>query len=273
MVKPAKLKTKSKPQSLSGLLSVRLLQGLRQSLLVSLPYVLSLTAAGLLFGSVIVYAMSSSTFDLAAVKIVNAGPMTPERAFEFCELRPGENLIHLDLVAVQQVIKRKHPEFKEVRVRRVLPNELEVMLKRRTPLCQAAFGQRFIQLDRDFVLLPGASTAPFRNLPVVKGAPVPPDGLYVGVVLKDDATQKAVKLADVVRQSRVLRGHFLTHVDITDPENFVLLVDNQIEIRLGNGHFMERLKILDQTLKTVLLDASKIKYIDLRFDDVVIGPR
>ena len=35
----------------------------------------------------------------------------------------------------------------------------------------------------------------------------------------------------------------------------------------------ERFKILDQTLKIIELDRSKIRYIDLRFDDVVIGPR
>ena len=46
-----------------------------------------------------------------------------------------------------------------------------------------------------------------------------------------------------------------------------------IEIRIGNNHFIERLKILDQTLRTLALDAAKIRYIDLRFDDVVIGPR
>ncbi len=42
---------------------------------------------------------------------------------------------------------------------------------------------------------------------------------------------------------------------------------------IGGGHFIERLKILDQTLKSVGLDREKIRYIDLRFDDVVIGPR
>ena len=46
-----------------------------------------------------------------------------------------------------------------------------------------------------------------------------------------------------------------------------------MEIKIGNNHFIERLKILDQTLKTLALDTAKIRYIDLRFDDVVIGPR
>ena len=140
-------------------------------------------------------------------------------------------------------------------------------------MAQAAFSSRFVQIDKDLVLLPGAGSIPFRNLTVIQGLRFPSEGLFVGVVLKDSATQKAVKLADIIKQSRILRGHWLTHIDISDPNNFSLLVDGQIEIRIGGGHFMERLKILDQTLKSVMLDSSKIRYIDLRFDDVVIGPR
>ena len=46
---------------------------------------------------------------------MNVGSLTQAQAFDFCELKPGENLIGIDLVNVQQVIKRKHPEFKEVK--------------------------------------------------------------------------------------------------------------------------------------------------------------
>lgn len=273
MVKPVKLKTKKRSQGSNALLSVRMLSGLRQGFFYSLPYILSLTAAGLLFGTVIAYALNSSTFQLNQVKILNAGPMTAAKAFEFCELRKGESLIHLDLVGVQEVIKRKHPEYKEVLVRRVLPNQLEVVLKRRTPAAQALFSSRFVQIDRDLVILPGAGSAPFRNLTVIEGLVPPPQGLFVGVVLKDPVTQKAVKLAEVIRQSGSLRGHALTLVNTSDPNNIWVLVDGQIEIRFGGSHFMERLKILDQTLKSVPLDPTQVRYIDLRFDDVVIGPR
>ena len=121
MVKPAKLKAKKKIQGLSGLFSIRMLSGLRQGMFYSLPYILSLTAIGLLFGTVIAYALNSSTFQLTEVRLLNAGPVTQERAFDFCELHRGANLVNLDLIQVQQVIKRKHPEYKEVLVRRVLP--------------------------------------------------------------------------------------------------------------------------------------------------------
>ena len=101
----------------------------------------------------------------------------------------------------------------------------------------------------------------------------PASRAHLEALLRESPPERGSPLAEVIRQSRILRGHQLSHVDISDPNNFLLLVDGQIEIRVGGNHFMERLKILDQTLKTVMLDSSKIRYIDLRFDDVVIGPR
>ena len=170
------------------------------------------------------------------------------------------------------MIKHKHPEFKEVLVRRVLPNRIEVMLKRRTPVAQVAYS-RYVQVDKDLVILPGSSTAPFKNLTIIDGAPTPAEGLYVGVSIQDANTKKALKLSDLIKRSNILKKHVLTKIDIGDPKNICLIVDSDIEIRIGSNHLVERFKILDQTLKIIELDRSKIRYIDLRFDDVVIGPR
>lgn len=269
MAKPVKARPKRK---LGGSGSLRWAGSLQKFFVISLPYVLSLTTLGVLFGGVVAYAVNSTTFQLREVRILNIGTLTPEQSFQFSELRRGENLIQMDLVAVQQVIKRNHPEFKEVKVRRVLPDRVEILLKRRTPVAQVQYS-RYVQIDKDRVVLPGSSDTPFRNLSVIEGAPKPFGGVAVGSTLSDEATQKALRLMDVIKRSNLLRKHTLTSVNISDPRNIYLMVDGQIEIRLGNSHFMERLKILDQTLKSLPLDPARVKYIDLRFDDVVVGPR
>lgn len=270
MARPSRIKFKKK--AIGSTLSIKLAGALKKIFLLSLPYVFSFTLAGVLFGVVIAYAVNSATFQLKEVKVLNIGTLTPQQAFAFCELQPGENLITLDLVGVQEVIKRKHPEFKEVRVARVLPNRVEVLLKRRTPAAQVTFS-RYIQVDKDLVILPGSSSVPFKNLTIIEGAPTPREGLYVGVMIQDEMTKKAMRLADMIKRSNILRKHLLTKVDISDPKNIAFFADNDIEIKIGDSHIIERLKILDQTLKTIELDSHKIRYIDLRFDDVVIGPR
>lgn len=266
------MKTKAKRKFNSSALSLKIAAGARSFLISSLPYVLCLTAVGVLVGAVGAYAVNSPAFGLAEVRILNAGALTQDQAFQFCELRRGENLVTLDLVNIRQVIKSKRPEFKEVRVQRILPNRVEVVLRRRTPVAQVAFS-RFVQIDRDLVVLPGSAAVPFRNLTILEGVSVPRQGVTVGVVLSDARAKKAVKLAEILRRSDMLKNHSLTKIDIRDPQNLSLFVDLDIEIKIGNSHFMERLELLDRTLEALPLDRSKIRYIDLRFDDVVIGPR
>ena len=94
----------------------------------------------------------------------------------------------------------------------------------------------------------------------------------VGTLVTDPTIKKALKLAEIIKRSQVLGKHTLSRIDIADTKNIFLYVDG-VEIRIGSGHFLERLKILDQTLKTIDLDSSKIAYVDLRFDDVVTGLR
>ena len=80
-------------------------------------------------------------------------------------------------------------------------------------------------------------------------------------------------MAKGIQITNVLKKHSLSKIDITDPKNVSFYVDREIEVKIGESHWIERLKILEQTLKSVELDATRIRYIDLRFDDVVIGPR
>ena len=251
---------------------MKLLGSLKRSLSVSLPYAISLTVIGVLFGAVVAHALASPAFQLGDVRILNGGSLTPVQSFEFCDLRPGENLIRLDLVGVQQVIKRRHPEFKEVIVRRVLPNRVEVLLKRRTPVAQVYLG-RYVQIDRDLVVLPGSSPTPFKNLIIIEGSSSPRNGLAVGSVLTDPNTRKAVKLMEALQRSEIFKKHILSRIAVSDPHSLSFFVDGDIEIRMGHDHFIERLKILSQTVRTLELDRNRVSYIDLRFDDVVVGPR
>lgn len=271
MVKP--VKSRSRLKNGGAVLSMKLLGSLKRGLVVSLPYVLSLTLVGVLFGAVVAHALSSPAFRLSEVRILNAGTLTQQQSFAFCDLRPGESLINLDLVAVQQVIKRRHPEFKEVIVRRILPNRVDVALKRRTPSAQVLIGGRHVQIDRDLVVLPGSSPSPFRNLTIITGTSAPRSGLGIGSVLRDANTRKAVKFMEVLRRTDILKKHTLSRIDVTDPRNLRFYVDSDIEVRMGYDHFIERLKILGQTVRTLELDRNRISYIELRFDDVVVGPR
>lgn len=268
MTRQLKYKVKSKP----GVLTFKAIGLAAQIGKAALPCFLSVLTVVVLCLAVYGFARESPAFKLREVRVLNTGTMTSQQAFRFCELQPGESLLELDLVGIQKVIKRKHPEYKDVLVRRVLPDRIEVELRRRTPVAQVSLS-RYVQIDKDRVVLPGSSATPFKNLTIIEGSVLPRAGLFVGTVLADEGTQKAVQISELIKRTKILRQRTLERISVTDRRNLSLYLDGGVEIRLGDAHYVERLKILDQTLKTVDLDPRKTEYIDLRFDDLVIGPR
>jgi hypothetical protein len=66
MVKPLKTKTKRRSGSAQN---IKLVGALKKLVFFSLPYILCLVAVGTLFGSVVAYAVNSTTFQLQEVKL------------------------------------------------------------------------------------------------------------------------------------------------------------------------------------------------------------
>ena len=58
-----------------------------------------------------------------------------------------------------------------------------------------------------------------------------------------------------------------------DIKNLSFYLNDTLEIRIGYENFGQRLGHLRKTLRDPRFAVAKIKYIDLRFDDIVISPK
>ena len=76
-----------------------------------------------------------------------------------------------------------------------------------------------------------------------------------------------------VKDFKAIADYGVETVDTRDLGNITFSLRNGIEIRVGSENFKERLVVLAETLKDPRLAMDRIKYIDLRFGDAVIGPR
>jgi len=65
----------------------------------------------------------------------------------------------------------------------------------------------------------------------------------------------------------------LSAIDISNPDNLILWVNEKIEIRISSRNLTSQMKKISDTLANIDLDPERVRYVDLRFDDIVIGPR
>jgi len=187
----------------------------------------------------------------------------------------GTNIFFLNLNALKGRIEFLHPEFKDIVIRRLLPNKLIVHGKLRKSVAQI-HSDRYYLVDDEGTILPNAKNFPEAELPIISGI-----GINLAKTPMSDFSKfqkdklgKALELINETLINEELSEYKLKLIDVTDPGNVsFFLTSANIEIKIGNTDFRKRLEVLSTVLEQMNSDIDSFRYIDLRFEDPIIGPR
>lgn len=247
-----------------------------------LPFLFSFGAIGLLVGGSLAFANQSQLFVIRQVNVYDlaaARPVSLQDPFQFAGLRPDLDQTAVNLQDVERHIRRFHPEFQQVKVRRVLPNRIDIFLRRRAAAARVQLDKLY-WIDTTGVILAVSNEADARS-PIIVGLSKPKTSPAVGSQVKSSLLDLAVRIAAAIEGQNLLKNHLLTQVDVSDSKNVILKIDEDIEVRLGSSetHMVHKIREKLERLAAYIetkpedVDPKKIRYIDLRFDDIVIGPR
>jgi cell division septal protein FtsQ len=184
----------------------------------------------------------------------------------------GENIFLVDLVSLKEKIEIMHPEFKEILVRRALPNRLLVQVKRRNPVMQVK-SDKFYLIDEEGVVLPSPKTFADDELPVV-GQGAASINMAKHSQNSSQGVNKALLLIKEMTLNKRLAKYKIKIIDITDQRNISFFIDiGNVEVKIGDTEFGKRLDTLAALLGQLGEDIGRVKYIDLRFEDPIVGPK
>ncbi len=187
----------------------------------------------------------------------------------------GSSIFFMDLEKLRENIEDAHPEFKDVVIRRLLPNRLIVNAILRKAIAQIR-SDRYYLVDEEGVLLPDVRNFPDPGLPIISGVMANLAKVKTSKFseFEKDNIGKALGLIKEMNSIGALAGYRVKLVDIADPGNFSFYFEGAgVEIKIGNSDFSNRLKALITVLDQIGDDMDEFRYIDLRFEDPIIGPR
>lgn len=187
----------------------------------------------------------------------------------------GTNIFFTDLKALKEKIEVAHPEFKDIVIRRLLPNKLIVQGNLRKAIAQIR-SDRYYLVDEEGVLLPDVKNFPDPDLPIIAGIGINLARISTSKFsnFEREKINKALGLIIEMSANEDLSGYRLKLVDIVDPGNVSFFFESaNVEIKIGNSDFRNRLALLSTLLDQIGSDIDKFKYIDLRFEDPILGPR
>ena len=182
-------------------------------------------------------------------------------------------LARLDLHRIKSRLGAEHPDLERIVVRRAWPDTLTVLFRKRIPVAQIAAG-RYYWVDGQGVLLPTVLNEPDPAFPVIVGAAPEVATAKPGRRLSAAMLDRALAVIVEFDRCRPLRPFRLARIQAQDERSFAIVLDNGVEIRLGPASLTSKAKALGAVLAQWSKDPQALpKYIDLRFEQVIIGPR
>jgi cell division septal protein FtsQ len=175
----------------------------------------------------------------------------------------GTSLLAVDLTATRGRLLES-PWVADVRLRRVLPDTLDLYVLEREPVAIARLGQTLYLIDDTGVIMDEFGPA-YRDfdLPIVDGLAAPRT--------EDGPPVDAARAQLTGRFLRTLAGYpdlrrALSQVDVSTPGNVkVLLGDDPTWLYLGDENFVERMRTYFELVPTLDERGRVADYVDLRF--------
>ena len=192
---------------------------------------------------------------------------------DFYGISHRANIFQIDIDSIGLNTLKKHPEFKSVIISRKLPNVISARIEYKRPAAFLKIGSVLVPFSCDGVVLP-KETAKGMALPVISGVNFNPSGIKAGNICVDKKFALGVKFIMSAYSCWDIRGHRIDSVDLKDANDIYMFLENGIQVKMGDANFIKaKIASLKKIMDEPTLDFSKIKYIDLRFSDVVIGPK
>jgi cell division protein FtsQ len=211
---------------------------------------------------------SADYFRTQAIKVSGNHRLSGETILAQAQLRPGENLLAINLHLVRHRLLA-HPWIAEARVVREIPETLIIEVVERQALAVIDLGRRFL-LDADGRVFKKYESDDRLELPVVNGID------YTDISLGNDQLGPALKAivavlsgnSKALEQNGVAKVHYDAEMGITLTER-----NTARQIKLGLDRFDEKFVRLEQLHRHLGSSGrwEAVKAIDLNHPDRVVA--
>lgn len=210
--------------------------------------------------------------------------LPPRASFRLPGSIIGGNLWALDVRGLAGELKRQEPWLKEVRVLRQMPDTVRIDAIPRVPVAQVrldppappaggAQAGRWYPVDREGFLLPEGRAEAAEALVALSGFDHT-DGLRAGKDNDGERLRLALRVLASLRRDAPAIARRVTELNVADPHQLRFTLEGKTDVRCGSEAELDAdLARLRAALKALARQSLDARYIDVRFQEPVIGPR
>lgn len=186
----------------------------------------------------------------------------------------GNNIFGIDLGMVEEKIQEKYPQIADLRVLRRFPDEICVLGTHRSAVMAVLMDGRQLSVSVDGFFIGAVDRSDGAILPVVKG--LARQKTLPGTAIEDPNVSIAFQLVDLFRKEQALAALELKGVDLSDTARIVCVVGSdktRFDVVMDKDNLAARVHTLSVIIGRTDIALEEVKYIDLRFNEPVIGKK
>lgn len=177
-----------------------------------------------LFIALIILAMSE-IFNIKEISVSGVDKLSENEIISFSQIQIEQNIFKTNLGKAKKLIL-KNPYVKDVSIKRKLPGKIEINVNEKKAKYIIQFAESYIYLDGQGYILEISKEKP--ELPILLGILTDLSDFEIGSRLEIDDLKKINTLNQIVETARNYEVlSYITKIDITDINNFILYLDNE----------------------------------------------
>jgi cell division septal protein FtsQ len=180
----------------------------------------------------------------------------------------GRSIFSVDLDVVHRRLRERYPEVNALRIVRKFPDRIYITAKKREPVAAVTVGREQVLVDREGVVVaPGPAAG--MTLPLIEG--LRSKRVVYGESLNSAETDVALEVINAFENNTDLRGWSIQTIDARNLMKIDFFLNNNLHVIIDQDNIEPKIMRLGIVLTEGKVDLPNISYIDLRFQEPILG--
>lgn len=183
----------------------------------------------------------------------------------------GKNIFSIDLRKLSQYLARGYPNYRKIRLIRILPNRIYIDFTKRKAIALVNL-YRYLAVDEEGVFFDIPEQLETLDLPIILGLETKIFGPKAGKKYNIKELTLALNIIKELKLNRDSKDYKIKRIDVASLSNasFFLTGIEGLQIKINEDNIKDKINLLAGLLIQTKDELPNIKYFDLRFKEPVI---
>ena len=209
----------------------------------------------------------SSTFEISSFSIKGNKVLSEKTIIKSIKQYKNKNIILVDPEKIRENLKKKENYIKDITIRKIYPNKLEIIINERKPLAKIKNDDKILLFDKEGYILEKSNAEIEINVPLIKGVGY---SFANNKIIFTPPFKKLVKQLEDLQLALIKDLNLIQYKKLPNNKYKIesLILNNEIKVKLGEVENMsKKFSILEATILRIKKENLAIEYINLEYPD------